>query len=139
MLWARADAISSLACFGSCLVPFAAWAGMNYIAHTRFFEAWRERTRAVIAAGQRDAVQAAVDKWYPYAVDVFGRDGSPNEERYCELAVKTAQNGHVRQVFIDCVERDLADLGLRAPDLYQGVRARYAPFARPERAPAAAA
>jgi hypothetical protein len=39
----------------------------------------------------------------------------------------------VRQIFVDFVERDLADLGLRAPDLYQGVRARYEPFARPEK------
>ena len=109
-------------------------------ARTRaFFEAWRERTRGLIAAGHRDAVQAAVDQWYPYAVDVFGRDGSANEERYCELGIKTAQNGHVRQIFVDCMAQDFADLGLRAPDLYQGVRARYAPFVRPERTSAAAA
>ncbi|HLH26688.1 MAG TPA: Phenylacetic acid catabolic protein [Chloroflexota bacterium] len=134
MLWARANMLSSLACFGSCLVPFAAWAGMHYRAHEGFFAAWRERTRGLLAAGHHEAVQAAVDKWYRYAVDVFGRDGSPNEERYCALGIKTAQNGHVRQIFIDFVAQDLADLGLRAPDLYQGVRARYAPFPRPERA-----
>jgi hypothetical protein len=45
----------------------------------------------------------------------------------------------VRQIFIDFMKEDLADLGLRAPDLYQGVRARYAPFPRPERGGAAAA
>jgi 1,2-phenylacetyl-CoA epoxidase catalytic subunit len=139
MLWARANQMSSLACFGSCLVPFAAWAGMHYRAHEGFFEQWRERTRGLIAAGHRDAVQAAVDKWYPYAVDVFGRDGSPNEERYCELGIKTAQNGHVRQIFIDSVADDLTALGLRAPDRYQGARGRYAPFARPERAGAGVA
>jgi 1,2-phenylacetyl-CoA epoxidase catalytic subunit len=139
MLWARANQLSSLACFGSCLVPFAAWAGMHYRAHEGFFDAWRERTRELIAAGHRDAVQVAVDQWYPYAVDVFGLDGSPNEEHYCELGIKTAQNGHVRQIFIDFMAQDFADLGLRAPDLYQGVRARYAPFPRPERTSAAAA
>jgi ring-1,2-phenylacetyl-CoA epoxidase subunit PaaA len=134
MLWARANAISSLACFGSCLVPFAAWAGVHYRTHTGFFEAWRERTRALLAAGHRDAVQAAVDKWYPHAVDVFGADASPNEERYCQLGIKTAQNAHVRQIFIDFVADDLAALGLRPPALYQGHRARYAHFPRPERA-----
>jgi 1,2-phenylacetyl-CoA epoxidase catalytic subunit len=139
MLWARANQMSSLACFGSCFVPFAAWAGMHYRAHEGFFEAWRERTRGLIAAGHRDTVQAAVDKWYPYAVDVFGGDGSANEERYCELGIKTAQNGHVRQIFIDFLAQDLADLGLRTPDLYQGIRHRYQPFPRPEKVAAAAA
>jgi 1,2-phenylacetyl-CoA epoxidase catalytic subunit len=132
LLWALANAASSLACFGSCLVPFAAWAGMHYATHQRFADAWRERTRGLIAAGCGAAVQRAVDQWFPYAVDVFGQPGSPNEERYCELGIKTALNGHVRQVFIDGVERELADLGLRAPDVYQGVRARYTRFARPE-------
>lgn len=139
MLWARTNAIASLACFGSCLAPFAAWAGMHYRAHTAFFEAWRERTRQLIAAGHGAAVEAAIAKWYPYALDCFGADGSPNEERYCELGIKTAQNGHVRQIFIDFVTQDLAELGLRGPDPYQGVRARYHPFPRPERVGTSAA
>ncbi len=139
MLAARANAISSLASFGSCLVPFAAWSAVHYRDQTALAERWKERTRELIAAGHRDAVQTAVDKWYPYAVDVFGRDGSPNEERYCELGIKTAQNGHVRQIFVDFLAQDLADLGLRAPDLYQGVRHRYQPFPRPEKVAAAAA
>jgi 1,2-phenylacetyl-CoA epoxidase catalytic subunit len=137
MIATRANAISSLASFGSCLVPFAAWSAVHYRDQTALFEWWKERTRGLIAAGHRDAVQAAVEKWYPYAVDVFGRDGSPNEERYCELGIKTALNGHVRQIFVDFLARDLADLGLRAPDLYQGARARYQPFARPEKVAAA--
>jgi 1,2-phenylacetyl-CoA epoxidase catalytic subunit len=133
MLWARANAVSSLSCFGSGLVPLAAWAAVHYQGQMGLFEQWRERTRGLVAAGHGAAVQAAVEKWYPYAVDVFGRDGSANEERYCALGIKTAQNGHVRQIFVDFVAQDLADLGLRAPDPYQGVRARYTPFPRPER------
>ena len=137
LLAARANAISSLASFGSCLVPFAAWSAVHYRDQTALAESWKRRTKGLIAAGHRDAIQAAVDKWYPYAVDVFGRDGSPNEERYCDLGIKTAQNGHVRQIFVDFLARDLADLGLRTPDLYQGVRARYQPFPRPEKVAAA--
>ena len=114
MLWSLANMVSSLACFGSCPVPFAAWAGVHYRAHEGFFAAWRERTRGLIVAGHREAVQAAVDTWYPYTVDMFGGDGSPNEEQYCALGIKTAQNSHARQIFMDFVAEDLTDLGLRA-------------------------
>ena len=133
LLATRASAVASLACFGSCLVPLAAWAGQHYKFQTDTSELWKARVRDLIQSGQRETVQAALEHWYPYAVDVFGADGSVNEERYCELGIKTAQNGHVRQIFIDFVEGDLAELGLRAPDLYSGVRARYEPFRRPEK------
>jgi hypothetical protein len=36
------------------------------------------------------------------------------------------------------IGRDLDALGVRAPDLYQGARRRYAPFARPAHNTAAA-
>ncbi len=135
LLAMRASAIASLACFGSCLVPFAAWAGQHYKFQTDTSELWKARVRDLIRDGQREAVQSALECWYPYAVDVFGADGSANEERYCELGIKTAQNGHVRQIFSDLIERDLAELGLRAPDLQRGVRAHYEPFRRPEKLP----
>ena len=130
----RANAAASLACFGSCLVPLGAWAAQHYKFQADAAELWKARVRALVEQGQRDAVQAALERWYPYAVDVFGADGSANEERYAELGIKTAQNGHIRQIFIDLLAPDLAELGLRAPDLYQGARASYLPFTRPERA-----
>jgi 1,2-phenylacetyl-CoA epoxidase catalytic subunit len=130
-LAARAGAIASLACFGSCLVPLGAWAGQHYIFQASVCEAWKARCAAI---ADRDALQTALDQWYPYAVDVFGADGTDNEARYCELGIKTAQNAHLRQIFVDFMAQEIADLGLRAPDLYQGARRRYQPFARPETA-----
>ncbi|HEX6513820.1 MAG TPA: Phenylacetic acid catabolic protein [Chloroflexota bacterium] len=130
LLATRANAVASLACFGSCLAPLGAWAGQHYQFQTETFELWKARC---LALNDRAALQQALDKWYPSAVDVFGADGSANEERYCQLGIKTAQNGHVRQIFIDFMAQDVADVGLRAPDLYRGARAAYRPFARPER------
>ena len=54
MLAARANACSSLASFGSCLVPFAAWSAVHYRDQTALCERWKERTRGLIAAGHRD-------------------------------------------------------------------------------------
>ncbi len=45
-----------------------------------------------------DPWQGDYHQWCPYAVDMFGRDGSWNEERYCEPSVKTAQNGPLAMV-----------------------------------------
>ncbi|GEM_PF-1115730 len=138
LLAARASAIASLACFGSCLVPLGAWAGQHYEFQTDTFELWQARCHELVSSGRREALQAALDKWYPYAVDVFGAPGSTNEERWCELGIKTARNGHVRQIFIDLVQQDVAALGLRMPDPYRGVRGGYTAFPRPETAAAAA-
>jgi 1,2-phenylacetyl-CoA epoxidase catalytic subunit len=136
LLATRANAIASLASFGSCLAPLGAWAGQHYTFQADTCELWKARCRAI---PERNDLQAALDSWYPHAVDVFGAEGSANEERYCELGIKTAQNAHLRQIFVDFIAQDLAELGLKAPDLYQGARASYLPFARPEKAAAATA
>jgi len=136
LLATRANAIASLACFGSCLAPLGAWAGQHYKFQTEAFELWKARCRAI---PDRQELQTALDAWYPYVVDIFGAESSANEERYCALGIKTAQNAHIRQIFVDFIAQDLADLGLRAPNLHQGARARYSPFVRPEKAASSAA
>jgi 1,2-phenylacetyl-CoA epoxidase catalytic subunit len=130
LLATRSTAVTSLACFGSCLVPLGAWAGQHYAFQLETAQRWKARCQAVT---DRGVLQEALDRWYPLAVDAFGGDGSPNEQRYCELGIKTAQNGHARQIFIDVVQQDLRELGLRAPDLYRGMRASYPHFRRPEK------
>jgi 1,2-phenylacetyl-CoA epoxidase catalytic subunit len=68
---------------------------------------------------------------------LFGGDDTKNEQEYCNLGIKTATNAHVREIFIEFVERDVAELGLKMPDPRRGKRATYRPFVRPERAEAA--
>jgi 1,2-phenylacetyl-CoA epoxidase catalytic subunit len=122
-----ANAVASLACFGSCLVPFGAWAGQHYKFQADACEQWKVRLRQLVEGGQRDAAQSALDGWYPYALDVFGADGSANEDRYCELGIKRAQNAHVRQIFADVARISLGQVGLQIANPYQGARARYEP------------
>ena len=65
-------------------------------------------------------------------MDLFGGDGTKNEEEYCNLGIKTAANAHVREIFMETVEKDAAELGLSMPEPRQGKRSSYRPFARPE-------
>jgi 1,2-phenylacetyl-CoA epoxidase catalytic subunit len=135
LLACRVNAVASLACFGSCLVPLGAWAGQHYEFQDGTAELWKARLKVLVEHGHAASIRQHLERWYPLAVDVFGGDGSANEERYCELGIKTALNGHVRQIFIDALAVDMNELGLGGLDFYQGRRARYAQFARPERQP----
>jgi ring-1,2-phenylacetyl-CoA epoxidase subunit PaaA len=134
LLAARAAAVGSLATFGSCLIPLAVWSGLHYEGESNFAEAWKERLKPILRAGAHEFCQRALDEWYPYAVDLFGGDGTKNEEEYCNLGIKTATNAHVREIFIELVERDMAELGLKMPEARRGKKATYGPFVRPERA-----
>ena len=137
LLAAHAAAVGSLATFGSCLIPLAVWSGLHYEGESNFAEAWKERLKPIIRAGAGELCQRALDEWYPYAVDLFGGDETQNEREYFNLGIKTATNAHVREIFIEFVERDVAELALAMPDRRRGKRATYRPFARPERAEAA--
>lgn len=134
LLAARAAAVGSLATFGSCLIPLAVWSGLHYEGEANFAEAWKERLKPMVRGGARELCQKTLEEWYPYALDLFGGDGTINEQEYCNLGIKTATNAHVREIFIEFVGRDVAELGLTMPDPRHGKRATYRPFARLERA-----
>jgi len=133
LLATRANAAASLACFGSCLVSLGAWAGQHYQFQDSTAELWKARLHRLVQDGQATAIRQHFQKWYPFAVDAFGADGSDNEERYCEMGIKTALNGHIRQIFIDTLAVDIGDLGLGSLDVLRGHRASYERFERPER------
>ena len=62
-----------------------------------------------------EAVQEAVNKWWPHAVSSFGAPGSANEAEYLRLGLKTRTNATCRKLFLDGAGADLEKLGLRAP------------------------
>jgi 1,2-phenylacetyl-CoA epoxidase catalytic subunit len=63
----------------------------------------------------RDEAQAAVDFWYPRALDSFGRSGSKRAERYVEWGLKHRLNEEMRAAYIAEVDPVLAGMGLRTP------------------------
>ncbi|MGE0199899.1 MAG: Phenylacetic acid catabolic protein [Candidatus Melainabacteria bacterium] len=61
-------------------------------------------------------VQAALDKWYPRTMAIFGRPQSRKNQVYCELGLKQRDNEEVRQAFRADIEKSLAGTGLRLPE-----------------------
>jgi ring-1,2-phenylacetyl-CoA epoxidase subunit PaaA len=82
--------------------------------HIRHGEYWVKRLAEDPAS--HDEAQATFDKWYVRTMNIFGRPGSPKNQRYRTLRLKLRDNDEVRQAFATEV-RDLCDkFGLRVPE-----------------------
>ena len=64
----------------------------------------------------REEVQRAMEKWYPAALDMFGRSESKRQHEYIRWGLKKRQNGELRRQFIDDVSPLIAKLGIDVPD-----------------------
>ncbi len=60
--------------------------------------------------------QAAVDRWYPRALDMFGRAGSRRAERYIAWGLKQRLNEEARADYIREVTPIIENMGLVVPD-----------------------
>ena len=60
--------------------------------------------------------QAAVDKMYPRALDMFGKSDSRRSEQFCEWGIKGRTNAQSRAVYKERVDQVLLGLGLELPD-----------------------
>jgi ring-1,2-phenylacetyl-CoA epoxidase subunit PaaA len=63
-----------------------------------------------------DETQAALDKWYPRTMNIFGRANSPKNKIYRELGLKKRDNEQVRQGFAQEVRDRCKENGLFVPD-----------------------
>ena len=68
------------------------------------------------SAKGREEAQRAIEKWYPAALDLFGRSESKRQHEYIRWGLKKRQNGELRRQFIDDVSPLIAKLGLDVPD-----------------------
>ena len=64
----------------------------------------------------RTLVQALLAKWYPAALDMFGRSDSRNVPKFIQWGLKTVGNAEIRQAYKDYVDRKIVALGLDVPD-----------------------
>lgn len=71
---------------------------------------------ACASPGGRALARALLDKWYPAALDMFGRSDSPNVPRFIEWGLKSVGNAEIREAYKAYVDRKLAALGLEPPD-----------------------
>lgn len=61
-------------------------------------------------------VQHLLGKWYPAALDMFGRSDSKNAPRFIHWGLKSVGNAEIREAYKAYVDRKLVALGLDPPD-----------------------
>jgi ring-1,2-phenylacetyl-CoA epoxidase subunit PaaA len=66
-------------------------------------------------SGTKEEAQAAVNKWYPRALDMFGHSNSDTSRRAIEYGLKRWTNEEARRRYIDEVTALVKSLGLELP------------------------
>jgi len=70
-------------------------------------------------AGAAEA-QAAVDKWYPHALDTFGRSDSRFSELAVGYGIRRWGNAALRQMYKEDIDAQIAEIGLEVPSEDRG-------------------
>jgi ring-1,2-phenylacetyl-CoA epoxidase subunit PaaA len=84
---------------------------MFHIAHG---DNWVKRLAA--DPEDRPHMQAAIDRWFPRTMNIFGRPDTPKNRLYRELGLKVRDNQEVREAFAAEVGQRLEEAGLRMPE-----------------------
>ncbi|HTT46209.1 MAG TPA: Phenylacetic acid catabolic protein [Thermoplasmata archaeon] len=66
-------------------------------------------------SGTKEEAQAAVNKWYPRSLDMFGHSNSDTSRRAIEYGLKRWTNEEARRRYIDEVSTLVRSLGLELP------------------------
>ncbi len=82
--------------------------------HLRHGDLWVERMAKDPAT--HDEIQAALDKWYPRTMNIFGRPGTSRNALYRRLGLKKRDNDEVRQAFVNDVKPKIEAWGLNLPE-----------------------
>ena len=64
----------------------------------------------------RELARCLLLKWYPAALDMFGRSDSPNVPKFIHWGLKSVGNAEIRQAYKAYVDRKLVALGFEPPD-----------------------
>jgi 1,2-phenylacetyl-CoA epoxidase catalytic subunit len=64
----------------------------------------------------RELAQRLLAKWYPAALDMFGRSDSPNVPKFIRWGLKTVGNAQIRDLYKAYVDGKIVALGLDLPD-----------------------
>jgi 1,2-phenylacetyl-CoA epoxidase catalytic subunit len=68
----------------------------------------------------RGQAQAALERWYPRGLDMFGTSNSRRAGRYIQWGLKRRRNEMARAEYIAEVTPLIRDLGLEVPDAREG-------------------
>lgn len=72
------------------------------------------------AGAGKAEVQAAIDKWYPHALDTFGRSDSRFSELAVGYGIRRWGNAELRQMYKEDIDAQIAELGLEVPPEERG-------------------
>ena len=72
--------------------------------------------RLALDPGTKDEIQAALNRWWPRVMSIFGRPGSRKNKRYREIGLKSRDNDQVRHTFADEVRSNALAWGLTMPN-----------------------
>lgn len=75
-----------------------------------------------LVAEDKAEAQAALEKWYPRALDMFGHTGSPGSELAVRLGIKRWRNEESRKMYIEEVRELVEKLELDLPPEEHGRR-----------------
>jgi len=64
----------------------------------------------------RELAQRLLAKWYPAALDMFGRSDSRNAPKFIQWGLKSVDNAAIREAYKRYVDGKLVVLGLDLPD-----------------------
>ena len=64
----------------------------------------------------KELARRLLTKWYPAALDMFGRSDSPNIPKFIHWGLKTVGNAEIRELYKGYVDRKIEALGFDVPD-----------------------
>jgi ring-1,2-phenylacetyl-CoA epoxidase subunit PaaA len=76
----------------------------------------------LIDQGRKDELQAAIDRWFPEALDMFGSSQSKRDHKYIRWGLKRRTNEQAREQYRAEVDEVIRSLGLAVPDVTNKLR-----------------
>ena len=77
------------------------------------------RLRAMMENGNKARIQAAMNRWWRVALNMFGPPRTKNTDLYIRLGLKFRTNEDRRQAYIRDAQPQILALGLKVPKLYR--------------------
>ncbi len=76
-----------------------------------------QKAKDLIGQGRKDELQAAIDRWYPEALDMFGSATSKRVAKYIKWGLKRRTNEEARIAYKAESDAVLRELGLEIPEV----------------------
>ncbi|HEU4369500.1 MAG TPA: Phenylacetic acid catabolic protein, partial [Methylomirabilota bacterium] len=83
---------------------------------------WINRGPTRLCGARPEDAQRAVDKWYPRALDTFGKSQSRFSDLAVAYGIRRWGNAELREMYRQDIDAQILDLGLAVPPANRGRR-----------------